>query len=194
MPRLFTAIDLPDAVIDQLTSLQVAIPGVQWRDDDDLHITLRFAGDIDAATAREFRANLREISADAFSLRLEGLETFGGAEPHTLYAAIALTPELIALARANERAARNAGLPSRQQRAFRPHVTLARLRHANPEHLARYLGRRGAFRSSPFFVSAFHLLESRAGVGGGPYLLDEIVPLLGGDYADMSDDDITADI
>jgi 2'-5' RNA ligase len=80
------------------------------------------------------------------------------------------------LQRATERAAREAGLPP-EPRNFKPHVTLARLRGARPDHVTGYLERQGAFLSSPFPVSEFVLFSSRDSVGGGPYVVEAAYPL-----------------
>lgn len=186
MPRLFAGIEIPESVRDQLSDLARPLPGAKWVDDDDFHITLRFAGDIEGRLARDFTDLLAEIEADAFELRLEGLGTFGGNEPRTLWAGVAPSPPLEALARACDRAARNAGLPS-EPHPFKAHVTLARLRGTPPDLLARTLGRIGAFRSEPFAVGAFVLFSARPKVGGGPYVVEATYPLRGG-YYDMEDD------
>lgn len=186
MPRLFTGLALPEAIRDQLSDLEIPLPGCRWVPNDNLHITLRFAGDIDKGTAREFSSMLAGISIDAFVTRLCGLDTFGGKEPHTLYARVADNPLIDALARANERAAISSGLAP-AGRNFIPHVTLARLKHADADALARFLGRNGGFRSSAFYVTEFDLYSSRPHTGGGPYVSEETFPLLGGDYARMEE-------
>ncbi|MGE0629955.1 MAG: RNA 2',3'-cyclic phosphodiesterase [Hyphomicrobiaceae bacterium] len=188
MPRLFTAIELPDEIIDHLSDLQQPLPGARWIDPGDFHITLRFAGDIDGRAAREFRYMLAQIEVDAFELRLETLGTFGGNDPRAVWAGVSLNPDLEALARANERAARAAGLAP-ETRAYKPHVTLARLRNTPPEIVARYLQRIGAFRSEPFVVTRFVLLSSKPRVGGGPYVEEESYPLRGG-WDQAGDDDL----
>lgn len=186
MPRLFAGIELPEVVRDHLSELAQPLPGARWVEDDDFHITLRFAGDIEGRQARDFTDLLGEIEADAFELRLEELGTFGGNEPRTLWAGIAPCPQLDALARACDRAARNAGLAP-DPHPFKAHVTLARLRNTPPDLLARYLGRIGAFRSEPFAVAKFVLFSSRPKVGGGPYVVEAEYPLRGG-YYDMDED------
>ena len=47
MPRLFTAIELPEALREDLSALEAPLPGAHWTHEDNLHITLRFAGDVD---------------------------------------------------------------------------------------------------------------------------------------------------
>ena len=186
MPRLFAGIELPEDIRDQLSDLARPLPGAKWGDDDDFHITLRFAGDIEGRAAREFTELLGEIEADAFELRLEGLGAFGGNEPRVIWAGVSASPQLEALARACDRAARNAGLPA-EAKPFKPHVTLARLRGTPPEAVARALGQIGAFRSEPFAVKELVLFSSKPKVGGGPYVVEATYPLRGGWY-DMDDD------
>ena len=66
MPRLFTAIELPDEIRDELYRLRMPLPGARWLRPENYHITLRFAGDIGNAQAREFMANLAMIETDGF--------------------------------------------------------------------------------------------------------------------------------
>jgi 2'-5' RNA ligase len=179
MPRLFAGLELPEEIRDHLSDIERPLPGAKWVASDDLHITLRFAGDIEGLVAREFEQGLEEIEADAFELRLDGLGTFGGNDPRVIWAGVEPNPSLDALARACDRAARNAGLPP-EAKPFKPHVTLARLRNTPPEFVARALGKIGAFRSEPFAIGAFVLFSSRPKVGGGPYVVEATYPLRGG--------------
>jgi 2'-5' RNA ligase len=118
MPRLFTGIEIPDEQREDIARLRMPLPGgSKWVEPDNLHLTLRFAGDISNAQAAELTDRLAGISADAFELRLAGLGTFGGNEPRSLWVGVDPSPELEALARANERAARACGLAP-EARAF----------------------------------------------------------------------------
>lgn len=188
MPRLFTGISLPEAIREQLSDLECPLPGTRWANIDDMHLTLRFAGDIDNGLAREFSDMLAGISVDAFLLRLSGLGTFGGKIPHLLYAGVEECPMLETLARANERAAVSAGLPA-AARAFKPHVTVARLHRPNVDRLATFLGRNASFRSSAFHVTQFDLFSAKPHTGGGPYVSEETFYLRGGDFSDLQEFD-----
>jgi len=186
MPRLFTGIEIPDEQREQLARLRQPLAGVKWVDPENLHITLRFAGDIDNSRATEFADHLAGITVNAFEVRLAGLGVFGGKEPRSIWAGVEAGPELEALGRANERVARLAGLAP-EGRAFKPHVTIARMKYTRPDAVARLLGRIGAFRSLPFVVSRFVLYSSRPKTGGGPYVVEEGFPLKGGEFADFHD-------
>lgn len=185
MPRLFTAIELSDETKAELARLQMQIPGARWVPQENYHVTLRFAGDIDNAVAREFADNLANIDADAFDIRLSGVGAFGGNKPSLIYADVAPSAPLEALARAHEKAARNAGLPP-EKRTFKAHVTLARLQFSDVEAVARYLTRFGGYRSEPIFVSRFVLMSSKPMTGGGPYGVVEAYLLRGGEEPDYA--------
>ena len=187
MPRLFTAIEIPDHIREAIARLKQPLPGARWIEPENYHITLRFAGDIDNRVASEFAHFLDEIDVNAFALRLSGVGAFGGNDPRQLWAGVEPTAELDSLARAHERAARAAGLPP-ESRKFKPHVTIARLKNSSIDIVARYLQRHGGFRTDSFLVGRFALFSSKPQVGGGPYVTEETYTLQGGQYADYEDE------
>ncbi len=191
MPRLFTSVPLPTAIADQLARFREPLPGARWLDPADYHITLCFAGDIDNRTADELAHSLARIEAYGFDLTLKGFGVFGGGDPRLLWAGIAPSPLLERLYQANERAARAAGLQP-QRRAFKPHVTVARLRHARRDPIARFLQRHAVAESAPFEVDRFHLMSSKPHKGGGPYVIEQTFPLIGvlpdGEFGGAGDD------
>ena len=176
MLRLFSGIEIPEETREQLARLSLPLPGARWTDPDDMHLTLRFLGDVDAETANDFADALDRIQVTRFTLQLDGLGAFGGREPRTIWAGVTPNEELNALYRAHERAARTAGLPP-EGRKFKPHVTIARLRHSRPDAVANFLANKGAFRSAPFVVHEVALFSARPGTGGGPYVVEETFPL-----------------
>ena len=97
-----------------------------------------------------------------------------------LWAGVEPSPELEALYRANERAARAAGLEP-DPRGFKPHVTLARMRGVRQSAVARFLGEYGDLRLEPFMVTRFVLLSARPGSGGPPYGIEAEYPFEGTD-------------
>ena len=186
MPRLFTGIEIPEEIREELSAVERPIPGVSWIDEDDLHLTLRFFGDVSPEQARDVMDLLETAGADAFSMKITGLATFG-TEPHTLYAGVESNPGLEALARATDRAARGAGLGA-AKRPFKPHITLARLQYPDPVKLARILELNAAVAFEPVFVHRFALFSSRPRTGGGPYVIEELYALRGGLGAGVDED------
>ena len=187
MPRLFAAITMPDDISATLDRVRQPTPGAWWIPPSDMHLTLRFAGDIGNGQAREFAAELARIDLPAFMLKLQGLGSFGGDEPRVLWAGVAPCEPLETLARACDRAARNAGLPP-EGRTWKPHVTLARLRHTPVDAVVRILERKATLNTAEFFVAKFVLMSAKPGAGGGPYVVEDEYVLSGGQYADYADE------
>lgn len=184
MPRLFSALELPDDVRDELYALHHPLPGARWISKAFYHLTLRFVGDITHTQARDFAENLAAIECHAFELTILGLGAFGGDDPRSIWAGVAPCPALDDLARAHDKAAKAAGIAI-DKRPFKPHVTLARLQYSNVETVAKFLTRFSGYRSEPFFVTRAVLMSSRPGGGGGPYGVVDSFALRGGfDFGD----------
>jgi 2'-5' RNA ligase len=176
MPRLFIGLELPDKICQPLSMLRGGLPGARWIDPENYHLTLRFIGDIDDTMASEIELMLGQVRRRSFTLRLDGLVSFGGRKPRALVASLAPSPDVMELQAELERLMRRVGLEP-EGRKFTPHVSLARLRDTSSMQVADYLTARGAFRSMPFQVSRFVLFSSRASVGGGPYVVEAAYPL-----------------
>jgi 2'-5' RNA ligase len=176
MPRLFTAIEIPSDAALSLSLLRGGLPGARWIDTENYHITLRFFGDVEGHVADEIANAFDRIRRQPFELSLSGVGAFGSRKPHSIWAGVAPSPDLFALQAEIERICQRLRL-SADPRKFTPHVTLARLKNANPHDVAAYLQGRGNFRAMPFRVNRFVLMSSRNSVGGGPYVIEEAWPL-----------------
>ncbi|MGE0850323.1 MAG: RNA 2',3'-cyclic phosphodiesterase [Hyphomicrobiaceae bacterium] len=191
MPRLFTAIEIPQSIRQRLALIRAPLSGAKWIEAENMHVTLRFAGDIDERTADEFAGALDAVRCRPFQLSIAGVGAFGGRDPRVLWAGVEAGDELDALHRANERAARAAGLAP-EGRAFKAHVTLARMRGGRQQAVARFLAENGALRTEPFTATSFVLLSARPGSGGPPYVVEAEYPFEGTE--DFDDPDaLTAD-
>ena len=175
MPRLFTGLELPPELAEELALMRGGLTGARWIAVEDYHLTLRFIGDIDAETADAVDEVMRGIHRKPFTVTLEGLGCFGGDKPRAIVAKAQPAPALVELQAEQERMLRRVGLPP-EPRRFVPHVTLARMRNASPTSVAHYLGTRG-FLTRRFEAASFNLYSSRASVGGGPYVVEASYPL-----------------
>jgi RNA 2',3'-cyclic 3'-phosphodiesterase len=176
MPRLFTGLELPEAVVAQMALARGGLFGARWLEPEDYHITLRFIGDVDATTARDIDETLQEIRRPVAEVRFEGLGWFGGDKPRAIVARVQPEPALIELQAEQERRLRRVGVAP-ETRRFTPHVTLARLRRVRPLAVADYLGSRGALAVEAFTAARFVLYSAREGSGGGPYVVEAAYPL-----------------
>lgn len=166
MHRLFIALRPPAPIRAQLLSIMDGIPGARWQDDEQLHITLRFIGEVDTPVAEDVAAALSAITAPPLTLRIDGVGRFGKQGGHAVWAGIAPHDAIAALHRKVDHALVRAGLPS-EGRAYLPHVTLARLSGgADP---AGFLAVHAGLTSEPFEVTHFGLYESHLSRGGAQY-------------------------
>ena len=176
MPRLFSGLEIPGEIAERLAMLKGGLEGARWVEPENHHITLRFIGDVDGDTAMRISDALGRIEADAFSLNLDGVGSFGRGKPRAVWAGVAPSEPLASLHRAHEQAALTAGLEP-EPRNFHAHVTLARMRKCKASDVAKYLEYNGAFLSPGFAVTRFVLFSARESRGGGPYVVEHAYAL-----------------
>ena len=73
MPRLFIAVPIPERIKDKFLSLQTNIQGAKWTSENQLHITLKFIGEVEGSVFREVRGILSDIEFKQFQLGLKGV-------------------------------------------------------------------------------------------------------------------------
>lgn len=176
MIRLFTAVEIPESVRLRLSLLQGGVPGARWSPVENLHLTLRFIGEVDEPTAHDIDDILSGLRSPAFELRLRGVGEFGGQDAHAIWAGVAPCPRLHRLAAKIERALQRIGLAA-ERRKYAPHVTLARLK-ATPAHkVQEFLAAHNPFDSGPFAAGAYSLFSSHQTARGSLYRAERIYPL-----------------
>ena len=176
MHRLFAAIRPPAGIRDFLADLMGGVSAARWQDDDQLHLTLRFIGEVDRHAARDVHAALGGIHQTPFELMISGLGMFDKrGVPHTIWAGVAPHEAVKLLHNKVDQAVARIGIPP-DERAFHPHITLARLnRGAGPVH--DFLSRSSGVQSQSFRVDAFGLFESQLTPDGAVYTEIERYPL-----------------
>jgi len=168
MHRLFVAIRPPEAIRNPLLALMRGVEGARWQDDAQLHLTLRFIGEVERQHAEDIAQTLATLRCKPFPLEVAGVGTFDKkGMVHTLWAGIAPSPDLAALHAKIDRALIKTGLAS-DERRFSPHITLARLNRASGP-IAPFLAENAALRSLPWTAPGFSLFESHMGRSGAHY-------------------------
>jgi 2'-5' RNA ligase len=161
--RLFVAIDLPLELRERLAALSRSVPGARGTKAGQLHLTLRFAGELDEEGASALRAGLAGVAAAAagsFELTVRGVGAFPRRrDPRVVWAGLAPSEELDALHGLVEKAAVAAGLEPERKR-FRPHLTLARLRRADTRAVGAWLDEHAGLEEPPFAVEELTLFSS----------------------------------
>lgn len=152
----------------QLLAVMGGVPGARWQEDDQLHLTLSFLGELDRPEADDVAAALAAIDHPRPTIALKGAGSFDHkGKVHSIWAGIAPDAGLKQLHDRINRALLAVGARP-DQRAFTPHITLARLgRDAGP--VEPFLGRIAGLSSPPVTLEAFLLFESRLGHHGASY-------------------------
>jgi 2'-5' RNA ligase len=176
MMRLFVALALPDPVAASLIMIQSGVSNARWQERAQLHLTLRFIGEVDGRDAASIDEALSAITAPALSLQLKGIGEFGGGKPRALWAGVAANDALMHLQRKIETAMQRIGLDA-EPRKFTPHVTLARLRSTPSGTVMDYLVDHALYASTPFEVDAFSLYSSHLSPNGSLYSVEQSYPL-----------------
>ena len=184
MYRLFVAIDLPSDVKERLRPLCGGLPGARWVDGDQLHLTLRFIGEVDGGVLRDVREQLGTVRSAPFSLVLQGVGHFPPrGQPRVVWVGLEKSGPLGVLHGRVESALADAGL-ERDGRKFSPHITLARLKETPASRVGRYLEEFGLFRTDPFTVDAFILYSSTLTRHGAVHTPEATYPLIAGSRDD----------
>jgi RNA 2',3'-cyclic 3'-phosphodiesterase len=175
--RLFIGIRPPTYIRETLIDTMEAVEGARWQDDDQLHLTLRFIGEVERPVADDLAATLASIAWPPFELALDGVSHFERkGVPTAILARVLPTPELNGLRTKIERACDVAGL-GRETRRFTPHITIARL-NRNTGPIAAWLTRHAGLRAN-WLADGFTLFESRLLASGAHYEVAAHYPLRG---------------
>lgn len=179
MIRLFAALALPEAVRERLTLVRAPLPGARWMPPENMHVTLRFIGEVEPPAATEIDIFLARIAAPVFDIRLAGLGTFGSrGRVRALWAGVEKTEALVHLQAKIETACVQAGLAP-EGRKFHPHITLARCKNVPEAPAAEFVATYEGFGLPAIPVGAFTLYSSRMGRSGAVYTPEAVYPLEG---------------
>lgn len=160
MPRLFVALETPPALAASLLATLPREPSVRPAPAAQVHLTLRFIGEVDEERAVAIEHALGAIAAVAVPVRVAGAGRFGR-RGGILWAGVAPAQPLLALHGAIDLALRDAGVEA-EARAFHPHLTLARCAPHAPEPLLReWLASQRELACPPYLARRFVLFESR---------------------------------
>jgi len=176
MIRLFTALEIPKNAASHLALLGGGVPGARWQKPEQLHVTLRFIGEVDEGVARDIDDVLSSIHAPSFELEISGVGAFGGKMPRALWAGVRGTEPLLHLQRKIETALQHLGLPP-EHRKFTPHITLAYLKSAPREKVLDFLTHHALLSLPAISVTRFVLFSSQLSPDGSLYRVERTYAL-----------------
>jgi 2'-5' RNA ligase len=177
MVRLFVGVELPEDVQERLASLCGGVPGARWVPPENLHLTLRFIGEVAGGEADDIYHALSAVRPRSFNITLSGVGHFEkGNDVRALWVGVERNAELVALRDRIESTLVRIGLPP-EGRRFTPHVTLARLRDTPAQRVSTFLAHNALFRAGPIQVSHFTLFSSFLQGSGAIHTAEADYPL-----------------
>lgn len=175
--RAFIAVTLPQDVREALAAIQRELAqsqaDVKWVTPEQVHVTLKFLGEISDERRQQVEGMLREIASHTapFSVQLEGLGAFPSVSaPRVVWTGIVEgREELTRLAASIEEAGQKISL-AREHRPFSGHVTLGRVRSPkNRQALTRGLQTLELKPLEPWQVASVTLYQSVLSSHGPAY-------------------------
>ncbi len=177
--RLFVGLALPEDIRFRLARLKGGLKGARWVAPENLHLSLRFIGEVDGGEDQDIDAALQTVDAAPFALMLSGLGAFERrGRVHAVWAGVENSDALGALQASVAMALIDAGLEP-EHRRFKPHVTLARMKGGSATEAGLFLESHAGFTAGPVTVDTFTLFESHLGHGGAHYVALAEYPLAG---------------
>jgi len=172
--RAFIAIDLPEPLRAALAEAQhgfrSACRDARWTRPEGIHLTLKFLGEISDAQTKQVVEALTQIGPlEPFSVEVSGFGFFPHAErPRVLWAGVVAPPALAELATRVEGRMEKIGF-AREDRAFAPHLTLARFQVPRPQPVMVAAAEKATSSLGKFEASEFFLFESKLSPQGAQY-------------------------
>jgi RNA 2',3'-cyclic 3'-phosphodiesterase len=128
--RLFLALDIPDAIRDRISRFVEGVsgfaPDARWAKPESLHVTLKFIGEQPDSAVEQISHALSPIESSAPEIHFRGYGFFPTAKSaRVFWIGMESTPQLAALAATIDDKMPALGIP-KEDRAFSPHLTLAR--------------------------------------------------------------------
>ncbi len=173
--RLFIACQLDRIIIQKIESfilpLKKTYKNIKWVTPKNIHLTLKFLGEVDIAFLNSIKEELANIKHSSFSLELVGLGGFPSlTNPKVLWIGIEGNLLLLTgLVRLIEDSMANIGF-KREGRPYSPHLTTARLKKNIPNKLYHFLYNNRDMSFGRINISYFSLMESRLTYKGADYI------------------------
>ena len=170
--RLFTAIELPEAMQQALAQRCFGLPRVRWVDPLQMHLTLVFIGEVNPALKQEICEALTEIPFPAFELDCGGIGSF---KSGVLWLGVDESAPLIELQRRIRQSLKSISGISLESRKYHPHITLGRMDRRRPPRLDSFIALNEQDRFS-FQVQQFVLKSSLLSAKGASHQIEHCFP------------------
>jgi 2'-5' RNA ligase len=161
----------------EIADLGGSIPKARPVPVEQMHLTLKFIGEVEGSRLLDIQGVLSEISRPQFTIGLHGVGTFPPrGTPRILWAGVHPLENLMALRQTIEGRLAEIAI-RREKQKYSPHLTLARLNNSPLKHLQQFLAGNAFLRTPQFTVAAFDLFKSQLTSSGAKHTLIATYPL-----------------
>jgi 2'-5' RNA ligase len=165
--RAFIAVEVPEGeaknrIFSFIRAVSESEADLKPVEPQNIHITLRFLGEVTTAKLESIKAELNKITFHAFDVSLQGVGVFPDYRHiNVIWAAIDEgNIGLVDLYGKINNALGGIGIPP-DMRGLSPHITVARVRsRRNKENLSKTISRLKDLEFGAFHASSFHLKRS----------------------------------
>lgn len=175
--RTFIAVKLPQEIQDRIGRLQsdfrASMPDVRWTKYSNIHLTLKFLGDVQISRIDKISEALQEVAVrfSPFKMNLAGMGAFPNLRrPRIIWVGVEKgVDELVEIANSIEGTMKRLGFP-REKRRFSPHLTAGRIRRlTNPAAMTEALDKAQVGELGEFTVERISLIRSQLDPAGSIY-------------------------
>ena len=175
--RTFIAVKLPDDVIEGLREVQTSLKreglDIKWVRPENIHLTLKFLGDIQASAVEGVGSALKSAAAEfpPLTLSAAGLGAFPSVKrPRVLWAGVGGDREVLARLHARiEQALSELGI-EKENKTFKGHLTLGRIKgRVDPDLMIDAVGKYAHMASRGFVADTLYLIKSELKPSGPVY-------------------------
>ncbi len=161
---MFVGVPLPESVRATISEYigrwQSRIPSIKYVEPENLHITLKFIGEVGDSRVSAIKERLSDVQTHSFTIDAQGLGAFPNASsPRVIWIGIKDGfRELVDLSKRIDGLLAAEGVP-RELKPFHPHITVGRVKRYDPE-IARMLSRDAELEFGSFTFERFVLFKS----------------------------------
>lgn len=160
MIRLFVGLELPEDIKEHIYTLRGGVPNAHWIKKENLHLDLRFIGEVEEPMAADIHASLSRIRAPAFGLAFTEIGIFStGNDPRDLWTGVSNYTELDILRNKIDKAVSFCGVPPDRHK-FHAHVRIAKLKGTSMVDAQEYIAHNNLFHTKDYTVEYFTLFST----------------------------------
>lgn len=177
MIRTFVALQLDESIRIRLSDLGRTLPGARCLPPEQIHLTVRFIGDIDRSLFQDLKEGLRQVETAPLDLSIRGIGHFPPrGTPRVIWAGVEPTAAVISLRNKVQGVLARLGIAA-EERKYQPHITLARLNNSPLGRVADFLASNSLLQSPPFTITSFTLFSSTLTAKGAIHRIEADYPL-----------------